>query len=793
MSKIIPQKILLFITLFLCSIVGTAQHVITGTVLDEKNNPIEFATVSLIDTITKQLVTGMITDEKGQFRLETDETGFFQLSIQFLGYEKWQRILAENSDLDLGVITLLGNTNNLAEALVVAEKPVIERKEDQLVFNIASSTLNTGYDGIEVLEQAPFVWIDQDDNIQMRNQNARILINGRPLNLGGADLASYIRNLRSENIKSIEIQTTPSANSDASNQGGIINIILKKKVVGFNSNIRVSQQLYGEGFYRFNPNMSFNYGAEKWNFYGGYFYRGLKTNAKLNTDISYLSSNDYLATDILSSNRSKPHNYQLGAVFAPWKDHEFGMEFFGSTSSRRIETEGDLSFTNLQDTIDRGVTINVNNIKRNVNSVILNYTWHLDTLNSKFIVIADRTRQNNNDNNNAISTYEIGWFTDNELRNVFENQTDISSLQLDYIKYTKSGWKAELGAKISRTERDNKLLAEDKIGDVWLNTDRSANLNYQENITAAYANTSKTFAKKHFVKVGLRMENTDLNRIDFINPDTITKNYTDFFPSAYYAYDFAKGGNLSINYSRRLSRPAFYELNNDVRKVNDFRYSKGNPDLRPEYIDLYEVKVQKKKQTVSVYYRQANDAINGVYTLEEDSIAIYQRQNNGAQKQMGIEYVISHDVTRWWSTRAATHFYNRKYTNDDGEDSFKRSTFSLRLFNTFIINKSTSIDLNIRYQTKTEDAFYIQDEFYYTNIILKKSFWNKKLNCRIYLNDIFNTFRTGNTRPFDEIITTRTRKPRSQSISFWLSYNFSTKTKWNKRKNNTKNDLRNRL
>jgi len=783
---------LLLVNFLLVHTSSYSQNTISGTILNEEQEPIAFANIALMDTVAGHLIKGTISDEKGNFQLKVEETGFYQLSIQFIGYENWKQVVSTSQSAGLSEIILLSKTNDLAEAVVRASRPVIERREDQLIFNIASSTLSSGYDGIEVLEQAPYVWVDSEDNILMRNQSATILINGRPLNLRGNDLSNYIKNLRSDNIKSIEIQTTPAANTDASKTGGVINIILRKKVMGFNSVGRTSYQIFGDGYYHWSSGLNFNYGAERWNLYGSYNHMKRENTIASDSDIFYYTSENYLQTktDVLSE--QERHNYQIGFVTDIWKNHELGAAFFGGTTNRLRAAESLLSLTNNSDTIDSGTTTAANDVIRHVNSGLLNYTWRIDTLNSTFKLIADRTYQTSEDINNAVSRYDLGWFTVNQIRNSFDNKTNVLAIQADLVKNLRGKWKGELGAKRTNTNRKNNLLAEELLGDEWLNSDRSTSLNYRENISATYFNISKPFLKNHFFKAGLRTENTDLKRIDLLNPDTITKNYIDWFPSVFYAFDFPKESSFSATYSRRLSRPAFYELNNDVRKVNDFRYSIGNPDLRPEYINLYELKIQRKKQTGSIYYRQANDAINGIYFLE-DSIAFHQRQNNGSQKQFGLEYIIAPDITKWWSARIAMHLYHRKYTNEEGGDSFNKSTISMRLFSTFKINNTTSIDLNARYLSPTADAFYEQDKFYYVNIILKKSFFNKKLSCRIYLNDIFNTRRSGNTRPFDEIVTTLSQKPRSRSITFWVTYNFANKGKANNRKTQESQGTRSRI
>ncbi len=778
--------------LLLSSIDAFAQSTLSGTIQDQEGQAIAFANVVLTDTLNDQLLLGTVSDENGSFVLVVPKKGAYQLNILFIGYKDYQQFLQVENSIALGKITLEENINQLEDVVVTASRPVIERVEDRLVFNIASSPLKEGYDGIEVLQQTPYVWVDSEGGILMRSAAPMVMVNGRPLNLRGEELTSYLRNIPSDNIKSIEVQTTPGASANADNLGGVINIVLRRKMIGFNSNQRIALEYMGEQFYQGYARANLNYGAKLWNVYASYNHFNRNSNATVRSSISYLSSNDFLETERLASNIQDRHNYQLGFVLAPWKKHEFGAEFFGRSRKRFNTNDSDLQLTNQKDILEMGNTLATNDIADQVNNLVFNYTWNLDTLNSTFKIIADGIQQKYEDDFVATSIYSLMRFEDNEERSFFNNKTNIYSAQADLKKNLPNAWVLGLGTRYGKTERNNDLRAERLFGDTWQETDQSASLRYEEGISAAYANVSKSFLKKHFIKMGLRVENTDLKSINKIINETIPRNYNNWFPAFYYTYTISDQTSAAATYSKRLNRPDFSELNNNVIKVNDFRYFIGNPNLQPEDIHFYELSIQHKKQSAALYFRQSNNAINGVYDLI-DSIAFYQRKNEGSQKQIGLEYNLSADVQPWWSLRSAVNVYHRKFTNEGGEDSFQQSTLSFRLFNNFKLNKTSGIDLTFRYLSPTQDAFYIQDQFYYFDVLFKKSFLDKRLNCRLYLYDIFNSIVWGNTRPFPDIITTNARKPRSRSIEFWMSYKFSNQNKTSNRKNRSENEARRRL
>ncbi len=783
--------LLFFLLLAQLNLIG--QTTVNGIVLDADNMPLEFASISLKNTTANKFIDGTITDQTGKFALSTNESGEFQLSIQFLGYETQLISITTNQENNLGEIKLLESAADLGVTITVtAEKPVIERVEDRLVFNIASSPLKSGYDGMEILQRTPNIFIDNDDNILTRNGAPMVLVNGRPLNLTGENLMAYIQNLQSDNIKSIEVQTNPAAHVDAANLGGVLNIILKKKPIGLNGNVRASYNTPGDNLYEASTGANVNYGGNLWNVYGSYNYIKRDMDIAIVTDIFYNDTENYLKTDIDHNFKGDRQNYQLGFVTEPWKNHEIGAEFFGMADISNSTDDSDISLTNKGDTIDFGTFNSKNDRKNNVNSGVLNYTWHFDTLKSNVKFLVDRTTHENDDVNNVISAYQLGELTDIQDRNNFNNQTNVLTFQSDLVKNLKSGVKIELGGKMTETNRKNSLFAEDFTNGEWIENNRSSQLNYDEIIKAGYANLSKKFNSKHYVKAGIRMENTELYRLELLLQDTLSRNYTNWFPSFFYSYDLQNGGSLSANYSRRVRRPSFRDLNSIIRKINDFRYMIGNPDLQPEYIDQYEVTFQKKKHTLSAYYNIYNNAMNGVYYLE-DGIAFYQRQNTGVQTQYGLEYNISGDVTDWLSFRQNVRLYHRKFTNAEGIDMFQQTTYDLQFSSNIKIDETTGIDISARYWSKRADAFYEAIPFYWVEFFVKKSFFDKKLDCRIYFNDPLNLASSGNDRVFPEITTTLRRKFRSRTIRLWARYNFATKTKASSRKNKSDRAGRSRL
>lgn len=788
------HKITLTIFVFLLtnSFLLAQKSTLRGKVVDASNLPIEFANVFLQNTATPAFQKGTITEKDGSFEIEIREKGNYQLTISFVGFEDWQQTFSIQESIDLELITLVSSSNELSEVVVKGERNIITRKEDKLIFNVATSPLSSGYDGVEVLQRSPNVIVDTEGNILMRNTAPTVMINGRITNLSGADLANYLSNLRSEDIKEIEIQTHLSANTDAESSGGVINIILKKKQVGFDGSIRAEHTFRGDGFFNTFGGLNFNYGAQKWNVYGAF--NTLKNSGEsiITNTTDYYETNDFFSTDEVYVGNFKRQNYQIGFVGDLAKNHVIGLEGYTTFGVFDFINEGKVQISNQGDLLDNGTAIATGLTDAELYNFTLNYTWTLDTTKSTLKFFADYAHQDFVRNNTAASTYQQGLYQDNTERNIAPALTTIYSIQSDLEKYFKQGFKLEAGTKVTVTERENTLFSDVLTNEIWQPTDRSTSFNYTERVLAGYSSVSKNIGEKNFVKVGLRVENTDLERIDEGEISNVKQNYTSWFPNVYYSRELTDNKSISLSYSRRLRRPSFRFLNNNTIKINDFRYELGNPDLIPENVNNWELSFKDKKQSIDFYVQNITEAINGIYYLE-GQVAYYQKFNEGTQQQIGVSYNRNGNLTKWWYVKGLVSVYKRKFINDGGLDSFKKTTLRVDFTNNFKINKTTSLDVMARYTSPTADAYYVTGDLYRLNLMLQKSFLNKQLLCRIYVNDVFNTLQYFSERPFENFKTSREETWRSQSLRFWVTYRFNGKNKVNKRKNNSKNDARRRL
>lgn len=775
----------LLIVLTLTTFVN-AQITVIGKIVDNTNEPIVFANVVLLDKENNNVIVGTITNKEGFFKIETNKKEEFNLQISYVGFDDFVKRI--KSTIDLGKIVLISN-NKLDEVVITARKTIIEKKEDKIIFNVQNTALNKGNDGIEVLQKAPIIWVNSADQILIRQEPVTILVNGRKLNITGADLSNYIKNLNATNIKKIEIQTTASANIDGDATGGIVNIILNKKLLGLKANIKTYYTHYEKELFDLHNGISLNYGSEKWNTYLIYNNTKNKGFGKFSSEfITKENQQSQLSVGDFNSKKDK-HNYKLGFVTELSKKQDFGLEFYGTNNNNSFNKNNDILIAK-NTPIVKGISSSKEQSDKYIYNTVLNYNYKIDTLGGNLKITAEYLKHNFNSIADINSTYELGDFDDNTEKNTTNSKTNMYVIQTDLYKVLFKKIKTDIGIKNTLTKRDNNALSETLTGDTYIPNDRTSEFDYKENILAGYISVGYNLNETNYFKMGLRIENTNFTSIDKLNGDKNTRNYNSWFPSLYYSKDLSNKNSISLSYSRRLRRPSFNTLNNRINKTNDFSYDIGNPNLNPEFIDKYNINFSKKHQSFSLYLNNTTGAISGVWKIE-DGIAIHQNQNYGTRKQYGFEYSVLGSIIKWWEVKGVGELFHKNFKNP--EYNLNKTAVFFNLRNSFKINKTTSLDVSGHYISPFLSANYISAESYIANLVLKKTFLDNKLSLRFYVDDIFNSQRDKSVGDYLDFYHNFHQKRNTRSFTIWLRYNFSTKNRTSDKKNQSKNDTKNRL
>ncbi len=729
---------------------------ITGSAITEQGKPADYATITLLRAKDSSIVKSSLTNETGLYNIDRVATGTYLVKATIIGYDKsisGPVTVSANSVVNVPVLKLLPATNSLKAVSVVATKPLIERKIDRTVINVENSVLAAGNSAMEILERAPGVTLDKDDNISLKGkQGVTVMIDGKLTYLSAAQLANLLRSTDGNTIQSIEIITNPSAKYDAAGNSGIINIKMKKnRAAGTNGSFAATGG-YGNN-HKASSSLNLNHKNGKLNVFGNYSYVNNKRpqDIQLNRAINNAGVTTFFneSTDMLGSRNA--HNYKVGADYEVSKKNTLGVQVSGYNSGFDANTFNNTLIStnqvaNSAVTTTRNTAMErYNNIAANVNNRLL-----IDTLGKELTMDADYSyfsnRQSNNYTNNFFYGDGVTLRTTSLLRNNLPTKINIGTFKTDYTNPIGKTMKLEAGAKFSYVATNNDLRTDSLLNNVWVTDAGRTNLyKYTENINAGYVNFSKSWKKTSF-QAGLRAEQTnskgdsrDINNVTLINE----RHYLSFFPSAFINHEFSDNHSLGVNYSRRIDRPSYDDLNSFVQILNAYTYVQGNPNLKPQYTNSYELTyTYKKRFNATLGYSKTTDVMVEVpRQLDAQKVTFITRDNLAAQNSYNLNLSLPFTLAKWWNMNNNLTGFYLGFKANSPELVLNNGQFAAQgnSINTFTLSKTVKLEGTFNYQSPlTYGLFHIRTQ-YGLDAGISKSFADKKATLKFSVSDVFNT------------------------------------------------------
>lgn len=754
---------------------------VSGRLVDQQNKPVPFASVGLLKAQT--FVNGSTTNENGYFQLvyAFENSVAYELRASSLGYENLTANFTYPDTASLKRLVMKQEAKTLATINVTANRPMIERKADRFLVNVEGSALAMGYNALEVLQKSPGLWVSANGDITLRgNQSVMVMINDVVQRMSGSDLSDYLRSLRSEDISKIEIISNPPSEFEAAGSGGIVHIILKKARQDglFGSVSSQYRQQVEHGAY--NAATLLNYKTGNLYLFGNVSGGQDKNSSIASTGITYPDQSRYLSfTDRLNNNSKL--TYRFGATYDLSKNEFLSVQMahFNGKLNQYFDTHIDVSNSSEPLT---GFARSEWYRKPKQDNVTANYSLKLDTLGSSLKIIGDYVYSAKTELNDFASVYTLTT-KNSTFRNNTPNATNIYSLQSDFTKVFPHDWEMKAGLKFVATKRDNEVLNEDYIGENWVvNNGLSNRFIYKEYLSMGYASLAKKIGKTS-VKLGLRAEHTQMNGNSITANEQFKRNYLSLFPSLFIMRQLnaEKGSSVFLNYSRRLQRPSFADLNPYRLQFDNYLTQLGNPNLMPEYTHKVELGTNFGKGFFAdVYYALTTDKIAMLANPASAQTIEYQTRNFNNSYEYGLAINLPIKLFSFWSTYTGLSVYNLSYQLDDFK--IKQTTFMGRSQHTFMLKNIVDIDVSVDYRSpnvsaNTHNAYWLITDFGLTKRFLKKS-----LQTRFYISDLFNTARE---KDFTEYSGTRIdfyQKRATRTFSLSLSYSFSSGKKFSNKK-----------
>ena len=762
--------------IFATEVVSHAEPEIKGKVIDvETDGPLEYATVSLFSSQDSTLVTGVITDMKGEFSLKT-KPGKYYVVIQFMGYEPKTININLKDKVNLGNIIMRPDSALLEEVEVVAEKSTMTMTLDKRVFNVGKDVSSTAGNAIEVLDNIPSVNVDVEGNVSLRGDSGvQILVDGKVSGLAGVSTQDALRSLQADMIEKIEVVTNPSVRYDAEGTAGIINIVLKKdKRKGFNASVDLRGGFpvqWGEKFikedfpFQTGVGTSFNYRFKKFNVFANYNFNyrddisdgytmteyfedcmydpTLKNHddaTQITEQLTYRNRNrkghnirggfDYYFTDddILTFStmyrQSKGHN-------TPSVTYIDNFPYAGLQNfSRRTENWfNDRPMMEYTLSYDKYFGTKDNSLKASVRYFTNSDTEWSDIVDAEFLTQEDMD-------------LNIPSFSINQHTHAQENQQNLQAT-VDFVHHY--GFSVvELGGKYTNQLINNNLLVTEN--DIIL-TDYTHDFDYNQQVAALYAIYGREFGR-FSGQVGLRSE---LTIIDTYLKDTEERNdqkYFDFFPTGHLNYSLTEVDQIQASYARRIRRPWYHQMA-PFHSFNDDRNIRmGNPALKPIYTDSYEMSYlrfwDKGNINFTAYYRHSTDVIRHFTTVVGD-VSYSRPENFGISDDYGLELVGSLDIFKWWNLNGSINFFKSNTVGDWNGRHYVTDSYNTfaRLVAKFRFKKVCDFQITGRYMGPREEPLGYRDANYWCDFAASRDILNRNATISLNIRDVFGSRQHG--------------------------------------------------
>lgn len=755
---------------------------IAGSLKTDSGELITDAVVQLLKAKDSSLVKTEFTDEKGVFKFSrlASENYFIQANV--LGYKAYSsNIFSVSGTTVLEPFMLQKSEVTLNEVTVTTRKPYIEREHGKMIVNVENSIASTGSSAFEVIEKAPGVRVDNNDNISFKGkQGVSIWIDGKPTPMTGSDLANYLRGMSSTAVEKIEFIANPSSKYDAAGSA-IINIKLKKdKRLGTNSSISIA---YGQGkYHKSNNGVALNHRNKKLNVYASYNNAFRKGFNWLRLDRNFYAADTfqgaYVQDNYLTMN-FRNHITRMGMDYYINSKNTLGITVNGATN--KFNPTGDnvaLVYDKDKLNTSRFETQNRSQDHWYNNSVNVNYKHLFDSTGMELTTDVDYAHFGNSTEQNFTTHYydlnNIEFQNPYLLYGDINGGLDIYSVKSDFTKPLKSDARLEAGLKSSYVTADNNLSFYDKSSGIALyDSTKSNHFLYTENINAVYGNIAKDW-KTINVQAGLRVENTYIIGNQLVYQSKFDTTYTQLFPSFFIGRKLNDKNGMELNYSRRINRPGYDQLNPFRFYLDPTTYKAGNPYLQPQTTHSFELThvYREKIYTTLGFGRTANNIIEVIAPApNQQKLTIQTYYNLATVDVYSLAVSVPLEVTKWWHTANDVNVYYAAYSGNVANTNIVQAgnlNLNVNTVNTFNFTSDFSGELSANYRTKEVYAYETVRPIWFLNIGLQKKFAEGRAIVKVSFNDIFYSSNARATTRFTGYVESydARRDTRVATVSF---------------------------
>ncbi len=728
---------------------------VTGQIIDTLNREaIAFATIVLLKPGETAEVNGNISEDDGKFKLSDVKLGTYDVQVSFIGYKTRMyrniKLTPKNPDYDFGTIQLLSDNILLDAVEVVEEASVVENRIDKIVYNADKDVTSTGGDAADVLRKVPLLSVDFDGNVSLRgSSNLRILINGKPSGMFSDNVADALKMLPADQIKSVEVITTPSAKYDGEGSGGIINIITKKKSIqGISGNVSASA-----GNRQNNGVVSLS--AAKGRF-------GINANTSVYYSVPNDATSTFTRTDISDgftrvlnqdgTNRSSRLGFRgsAGAFYDINAYNSINSNF--TMGGRNFNSDGltTVIFDDPANNFFQEYT-RANEGLNGYNS----FDWTTDYKRTfpqkdRELSLAFQLNGNNQDNNLTYDQVNIQNAENFEEKGTNDGTNREYTYQIDYTHPFSKAVKLEAGGK-SVIRRINSDYDYTVISGLSETPFRSDVFNYNQDVLAGYASFNFNFGENWGLVTGARFEQTDINGDFEVDGNPFENSYNNLLPSIIISRKFKNFQTVKLSYTARIQRPSLFYINPYTNASDRRNTQVGNPLLDPETVDQFDLSyntfIKGTVVSASIYYKQTSNIIESFLTVDPTGISITSYQNIGENNAIGFNIFSSATIKKKLTIRGSFNYNTYDVTGIANGESVSRqaSEFNGNFSGTYDFGKGFKMEGFTFFRSNRQTIQGNIPSFSMYSIGFKKEVWDKRGSIGIRMVEPFTKYKSFTT------------------------------------------------
>lgn len=772
---------------FLFSITLSFAQSITGKITEENEQQLEFANVILYDNNTKEVVTGVISNENGVYTFTDVSKGNYYIEVSTLGFEtKKSEVfeLASNKEIDF---VLKEETLTLNEIVIKAKRPVIRQTAEKLIVDLEKSEMiNSNLQ--DVMKRVPGIIVTNNGISYAGQSNIRILINGKTTDY--MDMDTLLRDMPADNIARVELIEQPGAEFDATGSGPIINIILKKNVkLGTHGNI-VSWFGEDEGFeYGTSASIASYKNKLNWQTSVGYSSPTWREDLLIKRTVG---SETY---DQKTTEPYNPKSFRASASIDYYINdkHSIGIGLRrNSTNSDRISS----STNKITTATTNDFLVSKNRFNRDQVVFNINPYYEFKTDAHKFTADFNFVDYSNN-NINTISSVSGSTIPYTNQRYLQDGEYQIKTYKADYSRMFSDDLKLSFGSKYSLVNTDNDLqsFSENNEGGFDFDAGASNRFLIDENIFALYSKLNITKGDWSF-SGGLRFEDSNTKGTSSSNNETKERKISKLFPSASVSKKINEKLGASVSYSYRIRRPNYNTLNSFVTYYDPLSSESGNENLKPAFTNSYQFNLTYEGQPFfTIAYRETKDAMFQ-FLIQDDATAQITRTTINLSDRTNWNFRLFGPLSFIKGVDGYTGFIvsQNKFQSNELSPELLLKKWSLFWFTQASYELPWGIDAELsgHYGTGTLEGQLDVEWLAGLDVSFGKKFLDNKLKVNLSINKILNRGFVS-TINYNNINADIISNQSMQNVQLRMTYSFGSKFGKKKNRENASKDEENRI